>query len=126
MHPTPPITKRPPTPLAVAPRLPAALSHPRNLAPACIHGALIVTPLKPQTAGLRRYGIESEVGIGGDGRMPVRSKDLLAVIGARECVDDVAWNEPAIHITVMAAVHRMGDQRFNLDDLPLLGRAGDA
>src|SRR5262245_38854628 len=126
MHAAPRITSRLTTPPTEAQCLPGADSHHSNLGLGCIHGALIVNPLKLQAARLRRHGRESEVGIGRDSWMPVSPEDLHAVIGARERVDDVAWDELAIDITAMAGLHGMGDQRFHLDDLALLGRAGDA
>src|SRR5262249_18084756 len=100
-------------------------SHHGNLSLSGIHGALVVDPFKAQTARLGGDRKEGQVGIGRDGGIPVSSEDLYTVIRTREGMDNLARDEFAVDVATMARFHGMRQQRFNFDDLPLPGGAGD-
>src|SRR5262245_9141904 len=57
--------------------------------------------------------------------MPIGSEHLYTVIRTREGMDNLARDEFAVDIATMARFHGMREQRFNFDDLPLPGCAGD-
>src|SRR5690242_12734037 len=69
-------------------------------------------------AGEREEGDER---VGGDGGVEIGAEHLLAVIAGDESVDDVARNGRAVGVVAVAGLHRVRDQRLDLDHLAALG-----
>src|SRR5580704_244242 len=113
----------------VPPRAPSALGRDKPSS----HGdgdmllgeeALVAGPAQADGAALRRDREERHEGIGGDRRRHLHAEDLRAVPGRCEALDDVARNDAAVGAGPEAGLHRMQDQRLDLDDLARFGGLG--
>src|SRR5712692_7074744 len=82
--------------------------------------AVVVRPGKLDRAALCGDGEKRDERVGGDRRMQVGAKNLLAVIAAYEGADDVARDRGAGHGVAVAGLHRMRDQRLDLDHVAAL------
>src|SRR5216684_1641469 len=84
----------------------------------------VARPAKADGAALLRDREERDERIGGDRRRKRHVEDLRPVPGGDEALDDVARNDPAVGAGPEARLHRMQDQRLDLDDLARLGGLG--
>src|SRR5262245_20319853 len=83
--------------------------------------AIVARPLERDGAALDGDRPEREERIGRDRRVEVGAEDLRPVVRAHEAADDVAWDGRAELASPIAGLHRMGDQRLDLDDFPATG-----
>src|SRR5437764_18744 len=88
------------------------------------HEALIAGPAEADGAALARDREERHERVGGDRRREVHAEDLGAVPGRGEVLDDVARDDAAVGAGAEAGLHRMHDQRLDLDGLALSGGLG--
>src|SRR5258708_24709289 len=86
---------------------------------------VVAAPAKAQRAALGRGGEECDERISRDRRRQFGAEDLFAVIAAGEPGDDVARDEVSVGADPKAALHRVRDQRLDLDDLAALGLRRD-
>src|SRR5580693_9492773 len=82
--------------------------------------AVVARPFELDRSGRGRHREEGQERIGGDRRREIGAEYLLAVVAAHESGDDVARNERTVEADPKAGLHRMGDQRLDLDDLARL------
>src|SRR5688572_13913112 len=82
--------------------------------------AVVAGPLERQRAALRRDRREGDERIRGDRRMQLRAEDLDTVVGAHEEPDDVARDRRAELGAAVTRLHRVRDQRLDLDHLAAL------
>src|SRR5215468_7567084 len=85
---------------------------------------LIAGPAQTDGAALLGHREEGHERIGGDRRREGDAENLGLVPGGDEALDDVARDQPAIGAGAKAGLHRMQDQRLDLDQLARFGGLG--
>src|SRR5438045_3755499 len=79
--------------------------------------AVVARPLEREGAALGGDRREGDERVRGDRRMELGAEDLGTVVGADEGPDDVARNRDAELRPAIARLHRVRDERLDLDDL---------
>src|ERR1700685_4002521 len=70
-----------------------------------------------ERAALLRRHRERQERIGGDRGEQVGAQHVLAILGADEAIDDVAWNWLAHVVVPLTTLHRMRDQQLHVERL---------
>src|SRR5947209_15002356 len=82
---------------------------------------VIVRPAECQHAAFAGDDSEGDERIGCHRRKQLGAENLLAIIQAREALDDIARDRLAFDIVAISGLHWVSDQRLHLDDAAALG-----
>src|SRR5262249_46203823 len=85
------------------------------------HGTIIVDPAEPEGPAALDLCSELDERIGCDSGFEVGGEHALAIKVARELVDDLARDRVAALVLAEPGLHRMRQERLDLDNLAFFG-----